>query len=109
MKTIGYGYTRDSGTGNSIVFKGDSGVTSIEGKYGSYVNYCGASNSVITAYATTVPATIGCGPLKPIVVKPVVKAPTKTVKKTTIVCVKGKLTKKVTAVKPQCPKGFKKK
>jgi hypothetical protein len=109
VKTIGYGYTRDSGTGNSIVFKGDSGVTSIEGKYGSYVNYCGASNSVITAYATTVPATIGCGPLKPIVVKPVVKAPTKTAKKTTIVCVKGKLTKKVTAVKPQCPKGFKKK
>jgi hypothetical protein len=30
-------------------------------------------------------------------------------KKTTITCVKGKLTKKVTAVKPTCPKGFKKK
>ena len=30
-------------------------------------------------------------------------------KKTTIVCVKGKLTKKITAVKPVCPKGFKKK
>ncbi len=30
-------------------------------------------------------------------------------KKTTITCVKGKLTKKVTAVKPICPKGFKKK
>jgi hypothetical protein len=29
-------------------------------------------------------------------------------KKTTITCVKGKLTKKVTAVKPTCPKGFKK-
>lgn len=30
-------------------------------------------------------------------------------KKTTITCVKGKLTKKVTAVKPKCPVGFKKK
>ena len=28
-------------------------------------------------------------------------------KKTTIVCVKGKLTKKVTAVKPKCPSGYK--
>ena len=31
------------------------------------------------------------------------------VKKTTITCVKGKLTKKVTAVKPKCPSGYKKK
>ena len=31
------------------------------------------------------------------------------VKKTTITCVKGKLVKKVTAVKPVCPKGYKKK
>lgn len=30
-------------------------------------------------------------------------------KKTTITCVKGKLSKKVSAVKPKCPKGFKKK
>lgn len=30
-------------------------------------------------------------------------------KKTTITCVKGKLTKKVTALKPVCPKGYKKK
>ena len=30
-------------------------------------------------------------------------------KKTTITCVKGNLTKKVTAVKPVCPKGYKKK
>ena len=29
------------------------------------------------------------------------------VKKTTITCVKGKLTKKVTAVKPKCPSGYK--
>jgi hypothetical protein len=32
-----------------------------------------------------------------------------TLKKTTITCVKGKLTKKVTAVKPKCPTGYKKK
>ena len=31
------------------------------------------------------------------------------VKKTTITCLKGKLVKKVTAVKPVCPKGYKKK
>jgi hypothetical protein len=31
------------------------------------------------------------------------------VKKTTITCVKGKLTKKVTAVNPKCPAGYKKK
>jgi hypothetical protein len=36
-------------------------------------------------------------------VKPVVA------KKITITCVKGKTTKKVTAVKPKCPSGFKKK
>ena len=30
-------------------------------------------------------------------------------KKTTIICLKGKLVKKVTAVKPVCPKGYKKK
>jgi prophage DNA circulation protein len=31
------------------------------------------------------------------------------VKKTTITCVKGKIVKKVTGVKPVCPKGYKKK
>jgi hypothetical protein len=37
------------------------------------------------------------------------KAAASAQKKTTITCVKGKLTKKVTAVKPVCPKGYKKK
>ena len=36
-------------------------------------------------------------------------APNVVVKKTTITCVKGKTTKKVTAVKPKCPTGYKKK
>jgi hypothetical protein len=31
------------------------------------------------------------------------------IKKTTITCIKGKLTKKVTAVSPKCPAGYKKK
>jgi hypothetical protein len=35
--------------------------------------------------------------------------PKPVVKKTTITCVKGKLTKKVTAVNPKCPTGYKKK
>ena len=35
--------------------------------------------------------------------------PVETAKKTTITCVKGKLTKKVTAAKPTCPSGYKKK
>jgi hypothetical protein len=33
----------------------------------------------------------------------------KTAKKTTVTCAKGKVTKKVTAVKPKCPSGYKKK
>ena len=37
------------------------------------------------------------------------KAAVEAKKKTTITCVKGKLTKKVAAVKPVCPKGYKKK
>ena len=41
------------------------------------------------------------------IVKPMPKAAA--LKKTTITCVKGKLTKKVTAVKPKCPAGYKKK
>jgi hypothetical protein len=36
-------------------------------------------------------------------------APAPVVKATTITCVKGKLTKKVTAVNPKCPTGYKKK
>jgi hypothetical protein len=36
-------------------------------------------------------------------------APKVVAKKTTITCVKGKTTKKVTAVKPKCPTGYKKK
>ena len=44
-----------------------------------------------------------------VVVTPTPTAKPKTAKKTSITCVKGKTTKKVTAVKPKCPTGFKKK
>ena len=37
----------------------------------------------------------------------VIPTPTPQAKKTTITCIKGKLTKKVTAVKPKCPAGYK--
>jgi len=37
------------------------------------------------------------------------KSASSSTKKSTITCVKGKLTKKVTAVKPKCPSGYKKK
>jgi hypothetical protein len=37
----------------------------------------------------------------------ILNAKTLATKKTTITCVKGKLTKKVTAVKPKCPSGYK--
>jgi len=37
------------------------------------------------------------------------KVSTQTLKKTTITCVKGKIAKKVTAVNPKCPTGYKKK
>ena len=39
----------------------------------------------------------------------ILNAKTLATKKTTITCVKGKLTKKVSAVKPVCPTGYKKK
>lgn len=41
--------------------------------------------------------------------KQVAEAMAAAVKKTSIICVKGKLIKKVTAVKPKCPKGYKQK
>ena len=41
--------------------------------------------------------------------KPEADAKAAALKKTTITCIKGKLVKKVTAIKPVCPKGYKKK
>jgi hypothetical protein len=47
---------------------------------------------------------------KPVVVEtPTPSAKPAAAKKTTITCVKGKTIKKVSAVKPACPMGFRKK
>lgn len=43
-----------------------------------------------------------------VIVKPMIKVPN-VPKITTIICIKGKLTKQVSAIRPQCPSGFKKK
>ena len=57
------------------------------------------------ASATPTPTPIASATPTP---KPVVSAKA-IIKKSTITCVKGKVTKKVTAVKPLCPAGYKKK
>ena len=46
---------------------------------------------------------------QPVTPEPVVKPASTAIKKSTITCVKGKTTKKVTAVAPKCPAGYKKK
>jgi hypothetical protein len=53
--------------------------------------------------------TIRVAAQKAVATPTVSKAPAPVAKKTSITCVKGKSSKKVTAVKPQCPAGWKKK
>ena len=80
-----------------------------------YINY--VSSNWKTSYATSPEATAfitdRLGALKAAgtvaVATKIAAEKTVVVKKLTITCVKGKLTKKVTAVKPVCPKGYKKK
>jgi hypothetical protein len=66
----------------------DSNVTSII--------YCGEAKNLPTA------------PTCPAERKAIIDAAAKAAatKKTTITCVKGKLIKKVTAIKPKCPSGY---
>ena len=45
--------------------------------------------------------------LDPVVAPPIKAEPTTTPKKTTITCIKGKTVKKITALNPKCPSGFK--
>jgi hypothetical protein len=45
--------------------------------------------------------------LDPVVAPPIKAEPTPTPKKTTITCIKGKTVKKITALNPKCPSGFK--
>jgi hypothetical protein len=48
-------------------------------------------------------------PVKPVVEPTISPTPIPVAKKVTITCIKGKTSKKVSAIKPTCPKGFKKK
>ena len=71
----------------------------------------GASGTATTGEYKTPRLNTGTGIYKPIASKPVVVTPAPA-KKTTITCVStknNKLTKKVTAVGPKCPAGYKKK
>ena len=80
-----------------------------------YINYVSANWK--TSYATSPEAlafiTDGLGALKAagtvVAATKIAAEKTTVVKKLTITCVKGKLTKKVNAVKPVCPTGYKKK
>jgi hypothetical protein len=54
-------------------------------------------------------AIVNPSPTPTISATPSYTPPVSTIKKTTISCVKGKITKKVTAVSPKCPAGYKKK
>jgi hypothetical protein len=58
--------------------------------------YCGR-------FSAFLPITPTCPPERQALIEAAAKA---AAKKTTITCVKGKLTKKVTAVKPKCPSGY---
>jgi hypothetical protein len=61
--------------------------------------YCGRFSAFLTITPT-------CPPERQALIDAAAKAAA-AAKKTTITCVKGKLTKKVTAVKPKCPTGYK--
>ncbi len=61
------------------------------------------------AYSEILPVKIAAKPELPTTASPTASAPKPAVKKTSITCVKGKTTRKVTAVAPKCPTGFKKK
>jgi hypothetical protein len=62
--------------------------------------YCGRFSAFLPIAPT-------CPPQRQALIDAAAKAAA--AKKTTITCVKGKLTKKVIAVNPKCPKGYKKK
>ena len=73
------------------------------------INSLGSSNWSNGVY--TLVSVFGLSPYVKTVAVPTPPAspPVAQVKNTTITCVKGKLTKKVSAVKPKCPAGYKKK
>jgi hypothetical protein len=66
-----------------------------------------ATTPTATPNVASTPTTSPSVSPTPSTVQKVTPAPKPAVKKKTIICAKGKVTKKVTAVKPVCPKGFK--
>jgi len=62
-----------------------------------------------TTTTTVKPTTTTVAPTTTTTVAPTTTTIVATAKKTTIVCTKGSTTKRVTAVKPKCPAGYKKK
>ena len=66
-----------------------------------------ATTPTATPNVASTPTTSPSASPTPSTVQKVTPAPKPVVKKKTITCVKGKTVRKVTAVKPLCPKGFK--
>jgi hypothetical protein len=82
-----------------------SGFHYSRGEIKFYRNSAAASPSPV-ATPTPTPAPV---PVEVVTAAPAPKPKPMVVKKSTITCVKGKVIKKITAVKPFCPVGFKKK
>ena len=66
-------------------------------------------SSTPTPVVTSTPEVDPSAPLTPQVTKKPVASASPKAKTATILCIKGKLIKKLTAIEPKCPKGYKKK
>ena len=107
----------DSGSGMTTTYKGE--VFYVGQAFSSGMNFyaCGASNAPanekhpreIAVFSPIYKHLDLIKQAKDFLAKQEADAKGVVLKKTTITCVKGKLVKKVTAIKPACPKGYKKK
>jgi hypothetical protein len=71
--------------------------------------YLSANNFTFSAPTLKVKLTQEVAKAEPSPVPSASASPIAVAKKTTITCAKGKTSKKVTAIKPVCPSGYKKK
>ena len=74
---------------------------------GSTLNLLKSGNCVVTASQAGTPTLAPISTTATIVLTGTTVAPKPVVTKKTIVCIKGKTTKKVTGTNPKCPKGYK--
>ena len=74
---------------------------------GSTLNFLRPGNCVVTASQAGTPTLAPVSATATIVLTGTVVSPKPVVTKKTIVCIKGKTTKKVTGTNPKCPKGYK--